>query len=137
MDRLELVSAHRRGSANQAERSWLDFEINGARLSTTLGLGDLVSVFGWLAPKHQHAHAEQLLLRSRSELSSGRVPIYICPECADLGCGAVTVNVFRDGDEIVWTDFHHETNYGSASPIDAPQFVFDAEAYRLTLYPQR
>lgn len=135
MDTLALISAQRTGSKHQAARSWLDFEVNGERLSKILNVGDSIGVFGWM--NDQRAYAEQLLMRAPSELKSGRVPIYICPECADLGCGAVTVDVFRSGNEIVWDDFHHETNYGSESPIEAPQFVFDAEAYRLLIWPQR
>ncbi|MGV3619469.1 MAG: hypothetical protein ACO1OB_01555 [Archangium sp.] len=137
MDTIDLISAHRTGSANQAARSWFDFVINGERLSRTLEVGDKIGVFGWLSARQQREYADQLLLRSHSELSSGRVPIFVCPECSDLGCGAVTVDVFRDGTEIVWDDFHIETNFGTATRIEAPQFVFDAEAYRLKIWPQR
>jgi hypothetical protein len=35
--------------------------------------------------------------------------LYVCPECGDLGCGALTAKVGRDGDYIVWSDFAFET----------------------------
>lgn len=38
--------------------------------------------------------------------------LYVCPECGDIGCGAITVNILDLGDRIVWRDFAYETNYG-------------------------
>ena len=47
----------------------------------------------------------QLLGRDKSEFPSGRVPLFICEECGDLDCGAVTVRVDIGPESVVWSDF--------------------------------
>jgi hypothetical protein len=32
-----------------------------------------------------------------------RVAIYVCPECGDLGCGAITVAVSREEGTVIWS----------------------------------
>ena len=39
------------------------------------------------------------------------MPLYSCPECGDLGCGAVTVNLTVESDRVVWSDWGWQTNY--------------------------
>jgi len=46
----------------------------------------------------------QLLGEVSSSLPDGRVALYVCPECGDLGCGAVTALVERANDDVVWRD---------------------------------
>jgi hypothetical protein len=79
--------------------------------------------------------ARQLLLRERSKLPSGRVPLYICPECADLGCGCVSVQVSETEDCFVWSDPGWENNYqeGWCAIDGARDFYFVKEPYRLLL----
>ena len=52
-----------------------------------------------------------MLLERRGDLPSGRVSLYICPECGDLGCGAVSVALEPDGEDIIWKEFGHENDY--------------------------
>jgi len=56
-------------------------------------------------------YAKQLLLKKPAELENGRVPLYVCNCCADIGCGAVTVKVVQEGDYFVWSSFGYENNY--------------------------
>jgi len=37
-----------------------------------------------------------------------RVMLFVCPVCGDLGCGAITVEIVRDGDLVVWSRFGHQ-----------------------------
>jgi hypothetical protein len=37
--------------------------------------------------------------------------LYVCPECGDINCGAVTAMVEEEGDQIVWKQFGHERGY--------------------------
>lgn len=39
------------------------------------------------------------------------MPLYSCPECGDLGCGAVTVKLTVESDRVVWSDWDWQTNY--------------------------
>ena len=52
-----------------------------------------------------------LLLEQPGDVRPGRVPIFVCPECADYGCGVVTAAVRMDGDFIIWDEFATEDNY--------------------------
>ena len=68
-------------------------------------------------------------------LEPGRFPLYVCSECADLGCGALTVAVERqsDGDAVTWSDFRFED--GNTPLSEHPSlaglgpFTFSAERY--------
>ncbi|WP_380161256.1 hypothetical protein [Kineococcus sp. R86509] len=76
-------------------------------------------------------------------LEPGRLPLYGCPECGDLYCGALTVAVTRevdpdDGRELVrWTDLRCEDAHTPAEEMpdlsSAGSFTFDAAQYDSTL----
>lgn len=77
----------------------------------------------------------QLLLRASPESPSGRVPIYVCGECGDLGCGAVTAKVELTPEGYVWKDFGYENDYAPemsdfVSYREVGPFLFDKERYR-------
>jgi hypothetical protein len=110
---------------------FLDFSINRRPLSDILGgARGRVGVFGWQAPKIELASAHQLLLRVPSPLTSGRVPLYICAECGDLGCGCIAVSVSELEECVVWSGFcndgigprktGYETEVASSEP--SPSF---------------
>jgi hypothetical protein len=80
-----------------------DFKIGSIKLASHLGVeGELSSI------DVDPSYARQLLLIENSELGSGRVPLYVCGCCADLGCGATTVLVEDLGVEIRWSQFGQE-----------------------------
>lgn len=72
-------------------------------------------------------------------LPSGRIPLYICPECGDLGCGCFAVRVGFYPDVVTWGDFTHENNYERPSCEPDPDYTsvpvlkFDKAAYLSTL----
>jgi hypothetical protein len=39
------------------------------------------------------------------------VPIYICPACGDLGCGAITARIGKRKKMFEWSYFAFENNY--------------------------
>src|SRR3954447_7641655 len=86
----------------QTPRSFLDFQVDGASLYDAIG-EDLISCFGWLPAEGEAHFAAQLLLEQPPDLD-GRVPIYVCPECADNYCGAITAVIERKGDKTLWRD---------------------------------
>src|SRR5205807_1544048 len=77
---------------------------------------DLVSPFGWTAPDYQLALAESLLLRRPPLLATGRQQFLVCPECADIGCGAITAAVRSEGGYFVWELFGYENDYDPDLP---------------------
>jgi hypothetical protein len=58
-----------------------------------------------------HQSVDQLLLQSLSKLPNGRIPIYVCAECGDIGCGVVSAEIIREDDAIIWRDFGRENDY--------------------------
>lgn len=67
---------------------------------------DLVSVLATDLPASDlHAEVGRLLLDTPSRLPGRRHPLYCCPECGDLSCGAVTAVIVRHDKHIIWRDF--------------------------------
>jgi hypothetical protein len=103
---LSLAWRERRTEGElQTPRRFLDFQVDGASLYDTIG-EDRISCLGWLPPDVDQRFAAQLLLEEAPDLD-GRVAIYVCPECADNECGAITVVIERKGHKTVWRDFAH------------------------------
>jgi hypothetical protein len=125
---LELRWRVRGGGGGRTERRFLDFVVNGVSLYDQLRVGDQVTPLGCWPPDSEREHVQRLLS------ASGRVPLYVCAECGDLGCGAITALVERTPDGFVWSDFAFENNY-DASITDAASyraigpFVFNKAEY--------
>lgn len=73
---------------------------------------DYVVTLGWGSEEFQRCSIQQLKLQEPSELQDSRYPILVCPLCADLGCGAITARIEKNGDEVSWSDFQEEDNLG-------------------------
>ena len=123
---LELRWRTRSGESGRTEQRYLDFVVDGTSLYDRLGLGDQVTPLGCWPLETERACLQQLLS------ASGRVPLYVCGECGDLGCGAVTALVERTRDGFVWRDFAFQND---ASIVDADSyraigpFVFNKTDY--------
>jgi hypothetical protein len=129
MSRLELRWRRREGEqvnryATKTERDWLDFVIDGTSLWDSLldamhrgnwgesTATDLIGCLGWISNREvEDKQVARLLAEESSELETGRTVVYICPECGDIGCGAITCVVDKEGGDIVWQRFAHEVNY--------------------------
>jgi hypothetical protein len=114
--KLELRWRVGSGGGGRTERRYLDFVVDGISLYDRLAVGDQVTALGCWSPDLEREHIQQLLS------ASGRVPLYVCAECGDLGCGAITALVERGPDGFVWRDFASENNYDAS--------ITDAESYR-------
>ena len=118
MNRLELRWRTRPGGGHHTERRYLDYVVDGTSLHDRLRIGDQVTALGCWLPTSERRYIEQQLLAS----PSGRVPLYVCAECGDLACGAVTVQIERTSEGFVWRDFAFENGYD--------EDMRDAESYR-------
>jgi hypothetical protein len=101
---LELRWRVRPGGGGRTERRYLDFVVDGVSLHDQLRIGDQVTALGCWPTAFEREHIRQLLS------ASGRVPLYVCAECGDLACGAMTVFVERTPDGFVWRDFAFQNN---------------------------
>ncbi len=114
MDTLILCRATRPIGANQSAREYYDFIVSGKSLKTILNIetSDYITLFGWGTNQDYVRHILNVFrLKEKSEIDSGRVMIYVCPECGDIDCGAITATIKDLGDRIVWSEFGYETNY--------------------------
>jgi hypothetical protein len=112
----------------------LDFVIDGRSLKDRICVGDRVTPLGSWFPVPDQGFVEQLLGLRQGDSPSGRVPLYVCSECGDLGCGAITAVVERTDDTVVWRNFAYENNYDpEMTEVDAFRgvgpFVFSAAHY--------
>ncbi|MBK8414551.1 MAG: hypothetical protein IPL22_08630 [Bacteroidetes bacterium] len=66
------------------------------------------------------------------ELETGRTSFYVCPECGDIGCGAITAKIEITENRVIWKEFGYENNY-SAPQLDnyksIPHLEFDKTEY--------
>lgn len=122
MSTLELRWRTRSGGGSRTERQYLDYVIDGASLQDRLADNDQVTGLGCWLPEAEGEYIQQLLVRAPAESPTGRVPIYVCGECGDLGCGAITAVVERTPEGFVWRDFVFENDYDPA--------MIDPEPYR-------
>jgi len=78
-----------------------------------------------------------LLKEQPGEFPNDRVALYICPECGDLGCGAVTAKISVHDDVVTWSDFGYENTYEDAMFPDTLSaigpFTFELREYEMTL----
>jgi hypothetical protein len=77
---------------------------------------------------------EVLMLRGAltPSLPNGRVPIYVCSLCWDIGCGVVSAEVQRTATTVVWRDFGWEDSFEHSElpyPVRGGPFVFDRTEY--------
>lgn len=121
------------GGTHSARRDYRDFAVNGRRLRDALELGDLVSVLGWLDRRTEREYARQLLPRTTG--APVRATLYVCPECADPGCGFVTVLVDARDDCVVWSEPAWGDAANPASAVEGPwrDLWFDRVAYHTAL----
>ena len=138
---LNLVPRERK------HQPYLDFQIDRRSLADHLVHKgkqplDFIAPFGWLGDSGQSlaAAAARLLRKAPPDLPTGRYSLLVCPECADLGCGAVTAIIERQQDVIVWHSFGFETNYApDLLDLDSFQhireFTFRADLYSALFRP--
>jgi len=129
---LELVHNHRPGGAGATERDYLDYVIDGRLLSERIA-GDFVTSLGWGDAAEQARAVRRLLLDEPADVPNDRRSLYVCPECGDLGCGALSAVIENVNNQIVWRDFGYQNDYEDIVRLDDYRnigpFVFEAAVY--------
>jgi hypothetical protein len=143
MDVLRLIGLKRPGvqhpdGSYKLERRFLDFVINGQSLWEVVGKPrDLVSVFCFEYGQDRiNDAAARLLLRENADLPNDRRSLFICSECTDLACGAVTALILKQDSVISWENFGYENTYESVTFKDYEAigpFRFDVVSYERVL----
>jgi hypothetical protein len=141
---LELTPLIRAGvrhanGTSKSERHFLDFVVNGQSLWETLGKRyDMVSILCAEYVADETAKAvNRLLLREKAHLPNDRRPLFVCSECGDLGCGAITIVIEKRSETITWKTFGYENTYEDKVWLDeystVGPFTFNATAYERTV----
>jgi len=121
-----FTTSLRRDGLSKSPVTYLEFTVNGTPLLHQLRAGadvvlDYVGVIqdGW--PIESVAAIERLLGLASGDLPDGRVSLYVCPECGDLGCGAITASLEFEPDLVTWRAFGIQTdNDKTAAPLGGP-----------------
>jgi hypothetical protein len=128
---LTFESKRREGGRGQTQRDYLDFVIDGEALSEKIQ-GDFVSCLAW-SDKEDTEVVRRLLLEYKTDFPDNRQSLYVCAECGDLGCGAVSAVIEETGDKIVWRDFGYQNDYEETIHFDnytkVKSFTFDKVEY--------
>ena len=143
---LELIVAIRTGvvysnGCYKSERHFFDFAIDGKSLWEQLNRPDMVSVlcFEYAAKARDESirAANRLLLVEEADHPQDRRSLFICSECGDLGCGAISCLIVKDDDAIVWKEFGFQNNYEDRVErrqyANIGPFVFDVGSYERAL----
>ena len=118
-----------------AKRFSIDFLINGRSLLNALvladgGHSDFMGCFVKGFPEPNSLSNSRLLLREHAETESGRILLYICPECGDIVCGSYSVYVRQNDDCFTWDSFAYENGYEEPKIIDSVgPFTFEKMAF--------
>ena len=131
---FELGWRIRSGGGGRTERRYLDFIVDGQSLHDRLEPRDHVTGLGCWVAAFERDYIQQLLARATPGFTARRAPVYVCGECGDLGCGAITAIVERTTNGIVWRDFAFENNYDAdMTELDAYRgvgpFLFNKTVY--------
>lgn len=140
-DTLSLSVLHRPGASHKHERHSVDFLVNGISLFTATKASqlDFCGRFSSDLTVEQNNEIKRIFsLDGTPDTSTGRFMLFVCPECADLGCGAITLSIERLGGSYVWSEFAYENGYDDtatdfASYASLGPFRFNAEHYLATL----
>lgn len=134
-----------RGPVTQRLVRYLDWTTDGVRVHDLLerARGEALDYVGpldeWDAEDAADA-LRRLLGELPSDLPSGRKSLYVCPECHDLGCGAVTAEVAFAPETVTWSRFGIETDYDPTLDHEGFEgvgpFTFDRGSYEETLRAQ-
>ncbi len=118
-----------------AERTSVDFVIDGKSLLESLvdvdgGHADYMGCFVKGYPDQSAKSNAALMLRGQSDSEGGRVLIYICPECGDIGCGAYAVCISESQLGYLWESFAYVNDYEEPREVEGlGPFLFEKEEY--------
>ena len=133
--RLTVAAIHRPGfrdgSVSRTERWSWDFIVDGASLFEHAEQ-DVMGALGDDDRAWNETVARRLLGQSEPDLPPNRVALYVCPECGDLSCGALTAALTVHGDTVTWGDFRPERDWHGAPGdrmLGIGPFVFDLREY--------
>ena len=132
---LSTNKIYRKGSSFRKSRTSIDFVIDGKSLIELLDgtSGDRSDLMGCFVKGFEEENKDVLSFltcKSTSEVETGRVLLYICPECGDIGCGSYAAIIEKVSDQYVWRSFAYENGYEEPMLIETVgPFYFNVDNY--------
>lgn len=120
----------------KGKRNYFDFIVSGKSLGEILGAEklDLIGNFGWTDDlEYENRQISEFLKEKNPTLETNRNMFYVCSECGDISCGALTGKISETENEIIWSEFAYENNDGQYDLTEYQNigpFIFDKESYR-------
>ena len=113
MDTLSFQLAERGGGLGQTRVIFRDFIISGKSIYVELTKQkfDYVSCLGWVSAVYEKESRQRLQMQRKGEMPKGKVGLYVCPECVDPLCGAMTVSIKEFRDEIIWSKLSYDNGW--------------------------
>jgi len=125
MDKLNLILSQYPGG-----EPFYEFDISETPLSSILQV-DLKQLSGIFTPEGSDSgYFVAQLAKFLGKLTTEKILLYVCADCGDLGCGALTAQISFSENSVVWNDFAYENasetfeKYPNIGP-----FEFDKVAY--------
>ena len=119
MDQLKLILSQFPGG-----EPFYEFDISERPLSTILKV-DLKQLTGIFTPEGSDSgYFVAQLAKFLGKLSTEKILLYVCADCGDLGCGALTAQISFTENSVVWSDFAYENasetleNYPEIGPFE-------------------
>lgn len=110
MDRLELIL-----KSDINDKQFYDFVVNGMSLYENIRASDRnpfsadFDFIGCFQPDLFISYVSELIdmfnLKTKSELVNSKIPIFVCPICADVDCGGKSVRVIETDTTFIWEKF--------------------------------
>lgn len=144
MNQLTLQFLNRSGKTTSDEsaktdRRYIDFVVSGQSLAELFEVSsrDLIGTFGWTENiEYENNQIDEFSGTLQPELKTERTSFYVCPECGDIGCGAITAKIEVKDNMITWKDFAYENDTDEPDLTDYKEigpFNFNKHEYLKTL----
>lgn len=132
---FELTPVPRATSTGLGQQ-YFDFVVSGIPLHQRLTLGDMPLIGSYYPPDNASAGkglpVRPLLGPDADLTATGRTRFYVCAECGDIECGAVTARIEVLDEVVIWRDFGWDVGDGEPDlreDTHVGPFVFDKAAY--------
>lgn len=139
VSQLSFVETARIVSAStQHRRRFLDFVVDGTPLYPVVhsqGLDLITDLSRDFNPWSATCAIRRLLGVDEPDAPHGRVCFFVCPECGDLGCGAITARITHSSTAVSWSEWGYQNNY-EPHLLDVeglPDRSFEADHYTSSL----
>ena len=114
VDQLDIALIHRVAELGKHPRRSVDFIVNGDSLFELVNAHkfDLCGRFSSDLNSERNKVSQSVFeAGAPSDKLPNRIMLFVCPECGDLGCGAITFTITQENDSVVWSDFAYENSH--------------------------